>query len=337
MPQLRRNPITGHWVIMAEKRGGRPQEVEVQQIIRPSSNCPFCEGQESRTPNEVLALRKSDSTVDGPGWQVRVVPNKYPALEEIEDVSAGEAESAQALNQALNTGPGLGIHEIIIESPRHLASLTELDDAEVAGVLKIYRRRLATLRQGGKFRRALIFKNGGPTAGATLTHLHSQLMAFELAEPALLDRLSHFESHHHRFGCCPLCQAIDELTTGSPRLVAGTENFLAFCPYASRFAYEVWLVPRRHVAHFDSIDPQSLPELAGLFRTVLVKLERIVKLPSYNYLVHTSPFDIDPSDHYHWHIEILPRTTSLAGFELGTGCTINTVLPDRAAAALREA
>ncbi|HEY2761863.1 MAG TPA: HIT domain-containing protein, partial [Pirellulales bacterium] len=120
-------------------------------------------------------------------------------------------------------------------------------------------------------------------------------------------------------------------------IVAVTPNFLAFCPFAARLAYETWIIPRQHVAHFDAIAPETLSELASLLRMVLVKLERIVKLSAYNYIVHTAPFDTTGSDHYHWHIEILPRTTSLAGFELGTGCYINTVLPERAATVLREA
>jgi UDPglucose--hexose-1-phosphate uridylyltransferase len=247
--------------------------------------------------------------------------------------------------------PGAGIHEIIIESPQHLVSITELDDGQVAAILEVYRGRLAALRQMKKFHSALVFKNGGPTAGATLVHVHSQLIAIENRQPVFADRLPQFQNHAQQFGNCPLCQMLDEVSSALPhpvgnrsvepsegnRLVAATPNFLAFCPFAARLAYEAWIIPRQHSAHFDAVAPESLPELAGLLRTVLVKLERIVKLPAYNYLVHTAPFDTFGSDHYHWHIEILPRTTALAGFELGTGCYINTVLPQRAAAALREA
>jgi UDPglucose--hexose-1-phosphate uridylyltransferase len=335
MPQLRRNPITGQWVILAENRGGRPQEVEIQQIVRPQSICPFCEGHEKRTPSEVLAIRAAGSQPNGPGWRVRVVPNKYPALE-TDGSHFPSLQPSGSLGEEVGGIPAVGTHEIIIESPRHLVSMTELDDGQVTDVLEVYRQRLAALRQTKQFHSALIFKNGGPTAGATLVHLHSQLIAFQTGGPNLGDRLPNFQSHAQQFGNCPLCETSQ---TASKNLlaVAATANFVAFCPFASRFAYEIWIAPRGHAAHFDANGPESLPELAGLLRGVLVKLERIVKLPAYNYIVHTAAFDTIGSDHYHWHIEILPRTTSLAGFELGIGCTINTVGPERAAAALREA
>jgi UDPglucose--hexose-1-phosphate uridylyltransferase len=342
MQQFRQNPITGHWVILAENRGGRPQEVDIQQIVRPQSVCPFCEGHEERTPDEVFAIRDQDSKANGPGWRVRVVPNKYPALES----AGGHTASSQlhrgpAASSTREDGgdvvPGLGIHEIIIESPRHLESITQLSDGQVAEVLEVYRQRLTALRQTKKYHAAVIFKNGGPAAGSTLVHLHSQLMALGIGGPAIGDRLARFQSHAERFGQCPLCQTLGQLRGNEQWVVGGTPNFVAYCPFASRFAYEMWIAPRQHAAHFDPAGPEDMSELSGLLRTVLVKLERIVKLPAYNYIVHTAPFDTLGSDHYHWHIEILPRTTSLAGFELGAGCYINTVPPERAAAALREA
>jgi UDPglucose--hexose-1-phosphate uridylyltransferase len=333
MPQLRQNTITGQWVILAENRGGRPQEVDVQQIVRPQSVCSFCEGNESRTPDEVFAIRAAGSKANDSGWQVRVVPNKYPALE------AGNGALAPLLSeggeQLAEVFPGAGVHEIVIESPRHLESITELSDAEVAEVLEAYRQRLGTLRQSKQYRSAIVFKNGGPTAGATLVHLHSQVMAFQVGTPLIDDRLGRFQNYVEQFGQCPLCQMLNHAS--SDKVVATTANFVAFCPFASRFAYEMWIAPREHAAHFDSTAVESLRELGSLLRSVLVKLEAIVKLPVYNYIVQTAPFDTSGSDHYHLHIEILPRTSSLAGFELGTGCFINTVPPERAAAALREA
>jgi UDPglucose--hexose-1-phosphate uridylyltransferase len=343
MPQLRQNPITGQWVILAENRGGRPQEVDVQQIVRPQSICPFCEGNESRTPDEVFAIRAAGSKVNGPGWRVRVVPNKYPALE-ARDISpspqpspARGEEVFQGHRSVLEVFSGAGLHEIVIESPRHLKSITELNDVEVAEVFDAYRQRLLALRQSKQYRSAIVFKNGGPAAGATLVHLHSQVMAFQAGAPVIDDRLGRFQDFTRQHGECPLCQMLNQAGDDEQTVVAATKNFVAFCPVASRFAYEMWIAPRQHTAHFDSTTAESLRELGSLMRSVLVKLEAIVKLPVYNYIVQTAPFDTSGSDHYHWHIEILPRTTSLAGFELGTGCYINTVSSERAATALREA
>ncbi|HTQ38560.1 MAG TPA: DUF4921 family protein [Pirellulales bacterium] len=330
MSELRRNPITGHWVILAENRAARPQEVDIQQVVRTQITCPFCEGNEHCTPSEVLALRAAGSPPDCPGWRVRVVPNKYPAVEAL-----GKINQPLANSQA-DLVPGAGLHEIIIESPRHLTSVAELSDVQMAEVLEVYRQRLATLRGVRRFRLAVVFKNGGPSAGATLTHLHSQLLAFENGGPNFGDRLPNFQNYTQQHGICPACQMSHELPSDKSRLVARTANFVAFCPSASRMAYETWILPLAHAPHFDAQASESLPELASLLRRVLVKLQQIVKLPAYNYIVHTAPFDTPGCDHYHWHIEILPRTTNLAGFELGTGCYINAVLPERAAAALRE-
>jgi UDPglucose--hexose-1-phosphate uridylyltransferase len=337
MPEFRHNPITGQWVILAENRGGRPQEVDVQQIVRPQSVCVFCEGHEERTPGEVFAIRARGSKTDGPGWRVRVVPNKFPALESSFPSASPQPSPARGEGERVDVAPGAGVHEIVIESPRHLSSITELADEDVGEIFEAYRQRLTALRATKKYRSAVIFKNGGPPAGATLVHLHSQLMAFQIGGPVIGERLVQFENYHSQFGKCPLCQTMSELGGDERTVVAATENFAAFCPFASRFAYEMWIAPRRHAVDFDTTTPESFRELAALLRRVLVKLERIVKLPAYNYIVHTAPFDTSGSDHYHWHIEILPRTTSLAGFELGVGCYINTVEPERAAAALREA
>jgi UDPglucose--hexose-1-phosphate uridylyltransferase len=268
---------------------------------------------------------------------VRVVPNKYPALDDSERTSSEPELEGRTPAAPFELLPGLGVHEIIIESPRHLESITELSDSQVTEVLETYGQRLNSLREAKKYQSAIIFKNGGPTAGATLVHLHSQLLAFQIGAPMVGQRLPLFQSYANRFGNCPLYQIAGEISTDQELIVGMTPNFFAFCPFASRFANEMWIAPRQHAANFSEMRSEDLPELAILLRSALVKLERIVKLPAYNYIVHTAPFDTFGSDHYHWHIEILPRTSRLAGFELGTSCYINTVSPERAARMLREA
>ena len=257
MPEFRHNPITGHWVILAENRGGRPQEVDVQQIVRPQSVCVFCEGHEERTPDEVFAIRAASSKANGPGWRVRVVPNKFPALEFVDGFPTPLPYPSR--REGVEAAPGAGVHEIVIESPRHLSSITELADEDVGEIFEAYRQRLAALRATKKYRSAVVFKNGGPTAGATLVHLHSQLIAFQIGGPVIGERLVQFENYRSQFGKCPLCQTISELAGDERSLVAATENFAAFCPFASRFAYEMWIAPRRHVADFDRTTPESLP------------------------------------------------------------------------------
>jgi UDPglucose--hexose-1-phosphate uridylyltransferase len=332
MSELRRNPITGLWVIVAENRGARPQEIFSQQTVLDDFQCPFCEGREERTPNETLARRQPGSQVNGPGWRVRVVPNKYPALEEVGDLDTAGKLPSETGNEA-----AVGLHEIIVESPRHLTSVTELEERQFAEVLDVYRQRLGELRSSGNYRGAVLFKNAGPAAGATLSHLHSQLMASFSAVPYLLGRAKAFERSAKEGAACPVCKMLQDEVDAGQRILARDETFTAFCPYASRLAYETWIVPNRHGAHFDLLLTNEVDRLAAMFRSVLVKVEAIVKLPAYNYIVHTAPFDSKQSNHYHWHIEILPRTSNLAGLELGTGCYLNTVSPEHAADVLRRA
>lgn len=367
MSELRHNPITRQWVIVAENRGARPQDLVVQQIVQDTGHCPFCEGHEESTPGEVMALRRSESQPNQPGWHVRVVPNKYPAVEAVLATTTTEPPNPSPLSATADARPrgegvrvpSIGVHEIIIESPRHLTSVAQLSDGHFADVIDVYRQRLTELRRGGQFSDAVLFKNSGAGGGATLAHLHSQLVALRhvggesigrLAavgegisvqhsrEPIFADRTPTFRELTQQFGICPLCIATKDQSSGHGHsFVLRSENFTVFCPFASRFAYEMWVVPREHMPRFEDTKPEILPELARLLRAVLVKLEATVKSSAYNYIIHTAPFDTAGANHYHWHIEILPRLSNLAGFELGTGCFINTVSPERAAAALREA
>ncbi len=341
MPELRRNPITGHWVILAENRGERPQEISLAQSINREFHCPFCEGHEHRTPPETLAQRATGSQPDGPGWQVRVVPNKFAAVGDISSNYAVARPPHPDLLSARDSDDQLkGLHEVIVESPHHLASVTELIDDQFAAVLETYRQRLATIRGTGQFREVTIFKNSGTLGGATLSHVHSQLVALVRSTVLLSTRLQNFQQCCAASGKCPGCEMAaqeENSSANESHIVAGSAEFVAVCPAAPRFAYETWILPRRHAPYYDQINRESLPQLARLFRQVLVKLERIIKLPAYNYIVHTAPFDTFGSDHYHWHIEILPRITTLGGLEIGTGCYINSVPPKRAAKELREA
>jgi UDPglucose--hexose-1-phosphate uridylyltransferase len=339
MSELRRNPVTGQWVILAENRADRPQEFVFQEIPLRDFQCPFCEGQEHRTPGETLAIRNAGSERDGLGWRVRVVPNKFPVLE------AGVEGRSNAVfpphPDPLPRGegevlPGIGLHEIVIESPRHLTTVTQLTAGELADVLSAYRRRLGELVREKTFAQATLFKNSGSMGGATLSHVHSQLVATGATSAILIDRGPAFQRYAAKHGQCPICQEALGVAEREGRVIAATQHFVAYSPLAPRFAYETWIVPREHRANFQEIDASWLPELAGLFRQTLVKLEAIVKLPAYNYIVHTAPFDSARANHYHWHIEILPRITNLAGFELGSGCFINAVYPEKAAATLRN-
>jgi UDPglucose--hexose-1-phosphate uridylyltransferase len=331
MPELRQDPITARWVVFSPGRSARPHDFEPAVARRTGMICPFCEGHEDRSPAEVYALRPTGSAPNRPGWRVRVVPNKFPALEPTRGelnplpIEAGGARE-----------PGWGIHEVIVESPRHLATTTELSESELADVLAVYRQRLGTLAATADVRYGLVFKNVGLAAGASMEHLHSQLIGMPIVPSDVTEKLSGAEQYLARHGQCAWCQMVGSALAERGRLVAEVGEFVAFCPFAARFPWETWIVPRLHASHFHRIEQSSLAQLAQLTRQVIESLERVIPGLAYNYIIHSAPFDTHALDHYHWHMEIIPRVARIAGFEWATGCFINPVLPELAAERLRQ-
>jgi UDPglucose--hexose-1-phosphate uridylyltransferase len=327
MSELRQDPLTGRWTIIGSERAGRPNEFVEEAVRLSAGSCPFCAGNEHETPDPVAAYPKK-----GP-WQVRVVPNKYPA---VALVNGSNGSPSPKLPSHVKQ-PGWGMHEVIIESPRHVVSISDLTDEEAALVFRAYRDRLAALRNVDGLRYVQIFKNVGPAAGASMEHAHSQLIALNQIPEAIEQEIRCFNDAHEQHGL-PLLEKIvqDELTVGH-RIVAETERYVAFCPWASRFAYEVCLAPRKRQASFESVKDAELGEIAGIVRDVIGRIERALGVPAYNFFLHTQPFDSTRCDHYHWHIEIFPRVTKTAGFEWSTGCFINPVPPEAAAETLRSA
>jgi UDPglucose--hexose-1-phosphate uridylyltransferase len=331
MPELRKDPIVDRWVIVAPERARRPIQLAAEPRLEPTGPCPFCEGNERETPHEILALRAESTCADQPGWRVRVVPNKFPALAMQTSAASGSG------GQFDERRDGLGIHEVIVESPRHLRTLTELSALELRDVFWVYRQRLAALADDQRLAHAVIFKNMGAAAGATVEHVHSQLIATPLVPPAVAERLAGSQRFWRECGRCVFCQLIDEALSDRERLVVESPRFVAFCPFAARFPYETWLLPRQHAAHFHTLAEGDLAELASVARRVLCALEAVLPQPAYNYAIQSAPFDSSAPDHYHWHMEIIPRVTNVGGFEWASGLFINTVPAEEAAARLRAA
>ncbi len=330
MPEIRKDPIVDRWVIFSKERAARPQDFPDQATVPPLGPCDFCEGRESCTPTESFAIRDPGSLANGPGWRVRVVLNKYPALQ------GGPFQELDS--QGLYTSlAGEGVHEVIIESPRHVVRLAEMADKEIAEVFSVYRDRLAALRTDPRIRFGALFKNVGRDAGASLEHVHSQLLGLPFVPPAIQEMWDKSQSFYRRTGESVWSRLIaEEIATGH-RVVHATPGFLVICPYASRFSFETWILPRRPNASFDAIDRRDLRELALLVRDVTGRIEIATQGDSYNILFQSAPFDTTPDEHYQWHIEILPRKARTAGFEWGTGCFINSTLPEEAARTLRTA
>jgi UDPglucose--hexose-1-phosphate uridylyltransferase len=332
MPELRKDPLVGRWVIIATERAKRPllPRGEKPPPALAGSLCPFCEGQEDKTPGEILAYRDRHSRPNERGWRIRVVPNKFPALH----VEGELAKRGEGMYDRMN---GIGAHEVIIESPQHKESLTEIDVANVRDMLWVYRDRLVDLKKDGRLLYGMLFKNVGTAAGASLEHTHSQLIVTPVVPISVVEEMEGAKTYFGYRGRCLFCDMIHQESEAGRRIVLDSAHFLALCPFASRFPFEVMILPKNHASHFENITRPEVDDLGGFLQTVLGKLESALDKPAYNYIVHTAPFDAAPRPEYHWHLEIIPRLTRVAGFEWGTGFYINPVPPEQAAEFLQEA
>jgi UDPglucose--hexose-1-phosphate uridylyltransferase len=348
MPELRRDPILDRWVIIAENRGERPgafaagSSFELPSFSSATSAradvegvCPFCPGNERETPPSTFELRDDAGQPNLPGWRVRIVPNKYPALIDNE-VASSHSSLRPAEPSLFVSAPAAGVHEVIIDTPRHITKVGELTDAELTDSLAAIRSRFQSLRRRTDLMHALVFRNVGRAAGATREHVHSQLMATKdipsLVRAELAGAKQFFDEHRQ----CVFCRMIAEERVLANRLVCESAKFVGLCPYASRFPYEIWILPKRHASHFEQIAVEDLADLASLARALIVKIERLSQPAAYNLIFHTSPFDSLAIEHYHWHIEIIPRLTIPAGFEWGSGWAVNPVSPETAARVLQN-
>ena len=329
MHELRRCPLTNRWTVIAPSRVRRPDVFVFDAAIDDESFDPFLSGNESATPHEILAYRPDGSGANGPGWTTRVVPNKFPAL----SVDGQLEPRGVGLYDRMN---GVGAHEVIIECPDRETRMSRLSAAAVRDTLAAYRDRLADLQHDKRLVHATIFKNSGPLAGATLDHSHSQLIALPVVPDAIARELEQSRLHYEQRGRCLLADIVaQELEDGS-RVVVDTPNFVAFCPFASRFPFEFWIVPKAAESHYEAINPKRLDELGGLLKNMLTRLDAALGQPAFNYVLHTAPFNAGKLPSYRWHFEVFPRLSRTAGFEWGTGYNICTVPPEEAAKFLRD-
>jgi UDPglucose--hexose-1-phosphate uridylyltransferase len=339
MSELRWDPFKHRWVIIATDRGRRPHDFHQDAPHTPQVSCPFCYGHEARTPGELFAIRPSGPP-NTPNWKVRVIPNKYPVLR-----VEGEVKSrGVGLYDMMD---GIGAHEVIIETPDHNRGLADLAPSELTDVLKAYRARLLDLRQDFRLRYMVLFKNHGIMAGATLHHSHSQLIAVPLIPPVAATELNAAREFFASKDRCIFCDMIDFEISSGERIVREFPHFLTITPYASSSPFELRIFPRRHCHDFALLDDDQLGELSDAMKDMLCRIKTVLKDPPYNFILHTSPpahqrlgkpgYWSSLAYDYHWHIELVPRLTQVAGFEWGTGFFINPTSPEDAAAFLRDA
>ncbi|NOX37491.1 MAG: galactose-1-phosphate uridylyltransferase [Calditrichaeota bacterium] len=329
MPELRKDPVIGRWVIISTERGRRPSDfVHIREQKR-GGFCPFCPGNEDKTPPEIFAIRPPDSPPDTPGWTLRVVPNKYPALR----VEGELNRRGEGIYDMMN---GVGAHEVIIETPDHQKTLGDLDTTGILETLKVFRERILDLRKDTRLKYVMIFKNHGAEAGASLEHSHSQLIATPIIPKTVIEEMEGAGKYYGFKERCIYCDIIRQELRDGIRLVYEEEQFIAIEPFAPRFPFETWILPKQHASHFENSSDDVLRHLALTLKVVLQKINLALQDPPYNFVLHTSPMQEGPLDHYHWHIEFMPKLTRIAGFEWGTGFYINPTSPEDAAKYLGE-
>ena len=329
MPELRKDPILGRWVIISTERVKRPMDFGHSAPKREGRFCPFCVGNEEKTPPEVLAYRHNGSSPNTPGWDVRVVPNKFPALQ-IE----GELDRrAEGMFDKMN---GIGAHEVVIETTDHEAELSQLPDEQVARIVRSYIDRLSDLKKDKRFRYILVFKNQGEAAGASLEHSHTQLIATPIIPIRVTEEMRGAELHFEMKERCLFCDIIQQEVTDPKRIVSVGSQFITLEPFAPRFPFETWILPRTHASTFESMDNDGIRLFAKALKETLTRLNRALSNPPYNFVIHSAPCHSPELEYYHWHVEIMPILTKVAGFEWGTGFYINPTPPEDAARYLRE-
>lgn len=338
MSTLRQDPISGGWVIFAEERALRPFDLIQPAVVHAGpTSCPFCEGHERLTMPEVAAYRENTSQPNEPGWTVRAVANKFPALA----IEGGLGRHAQGLYDAMN---GIGAHEVVIETPEHEKHMADYTFDHLTAVMHMYRDRVRDLYGDSRFRYIQIFKNHGRNAGASLGHAHSQVLAMPITPRVVKEELENAKRHFGLKERCLFCDVLDEETRTGERIVGKNAHFVAYAPYASKVAFEIWIMPRRHAHDFRMASDEELPALAEILSGTLSGLRQALDDPAFNLVFHSAP-KISPERYpagsvtiekdYHWHLEIVPRTAQMAALEWGTGVFINSTFPEKAAAYLR--
>lgn len=324
LSELRQDLVTGAWIVVATGRAKRPDDFKSKIIQKPNGNdesCFFCDMAKLTKP--ILVYEKSEGD-----WTLAVIPNKYPAF----DYSRKLDRRTEGPFSVVN---GVGYHEVIITRD-HAKHIALMSTAQVMEIINAYQDRYLNLMNKRFVDYISIFHNHGAAAGASVSHPHSQLIAMPVIDPDVYRSLNGSANYWHQNKACVHCVMIDWEREDRKRIVFENKDFIAFCPFASRSAFEARIYPKFHAPYFERITPESKIQLAEALRIVLAKVNAGLDNPPYNFFLHTAPCDGKDYPHYHWHFEIMPKTSIWAGFELSTGIEISTIEPEKAAEFLRE-
>lgn len=327
LTELRQDLVTGDWVVIAIGRGKRPEEFvskKKEEVAEDSSKlCFFCYPEETGQEKDVLIYQRSDGQ-----WSLRVIPNKYPAFNRGARVRHIEEGPYFAMD-------GVGYHEIVITRD-HNRQIALLDKLEVAEIIDAYQSRYIDLMNKKSVNFIEVFHNHGKEAGASIAHPHSQLMAMPVISPYVKGELDGAENYHRANKQCVYCTMIEWEKKHKKRVVFENEDFLVFCPFASRAAFETWVIPKKHKPYFERTSQDDKLMAGEALQVAIARIYKALGNPAYNFYIHTSPCDGKDYPHYHWHLEIIPRTSIWAGLELSTGIEISTIAPEDAAEFLRK-
>lgn len=330
-PELRKDPVTERWVVISSVRAGRPYGYSRGGIPGnevPKIECPFCAGNEKMTPPEISADRKG-SHQNQSGWDIRIVPNKYPALTECE-----QAEKSD--NGLYRSITGAGLHEVVIETAEHNRHMSQMSQEKIAAIFSMVRERFLVHSRNDRIVYSQFFRNSGQIAGASLPHPHSQIIGLPIVSKQVAEELAGCSKWHKENLTCLFCHMLGEEINDGRRIIVNNEDYLVFTPYAPRFSHECWIVPKKHNARFENIDMEEIENLAGTMLDILGRLDKSLNFPAFNMMLHTAPFTDIYNKNYHWHMEITPILSRVAGFEWSSGFNINPLSPEESAKQLRN-
>lgn len=332
MSELRKDPVADRWVIYSSGKTSKPSDyptTRAADVRRRDPDCPFCEGNETFAGPEIYSRRHDSST-----WSLRCIPNQRPALK----VEGELNRDADGIYDCMN---GIGAHEIIIETPRHDQNLADLDVVRFSDALLAFKARILDLSRDIRFRYIMCFKNHGKAAGQVINHSHSQLIALPFVPLRVGQEIERCARYYESKDRYLFTDIVKQELKDQRRIVCENERFIAVCPYAARFPFETWIIPKTHNPSYEKESDENIHQLASLFRNALYRINKALDYPAYNFLLHSAPVNLpstaaDKASAYTWHFELIPKLSRIAGFEWGSGCYINDALPEESAAFLRD-
>jgi UDPglucose--hexose-1-phosphate uridylyltransferase len=338
MPELRKDPIIGRWVIIATERAKRPSDFKKGSEPAKRTTCNYCEGNESKTPPEVLAIRRQGTKPNTPGWETRIIPSPTTFFKSKGDLD----RHGNGLYDLMN---GIGIHEILIMCPEHTGDVHNVSDMRISRMVELLGQRMKLLREDKRLKYLLVFANHGKEAGGLgIGHLHMQLIATPVTPKRVKEKLVGAKKYFDYKDRCVFCDIIKQEIAENQRVVCQIDGFIAITPFCSRFPFEVWILPMDHCCDVDKTDAHHMKSLGKIYKNVFARMNKVLGTFPFNTVLHTAPFRRgDEKRHwhtieqdFHWHLEIMPRLTQVAGFEWGSGFYINPIPPEDACKALKE-